>query len=70
MGMISDLAIDESIATNSIVWLSVPEDSPVMIDLFCACDGDAESGDVHEYWGTLEREDGSSDEWRVHVRVA
>lgn len=34
--------------------------APLAADLFADCDGDTESGDVHEYWGS---------DWRVHLHA-
>ena len=57
-------AIEESIATNSIVHL--PLDAEVIDDLRLLADEEVEDTDrgVHEFWGGAGR-----DAWRVHVAL-
>lgn len=61
---IIEVAIAQSIATNSIVHME--GDADVIDALAAYCDDSAERANVLEYWGT----DDDGNDWRIHVVAA
>jgi hypothetical protein len=59
--MDAQAAIMSSISTNEIVTLDYSED--LEDELLCACEDNAESNVVMEFWGTTP----GGKEWRVHL---
>ena len=54
-------AIAESIAEDRIIYLDYSD--AARDALSAECEGDAETDDVHEFWGV----DVDGNEWRVHL---